>query len=295
MQCRHYLEKLVHATEKFNNFLIQNLTCPSITSIFIGTLQRRKGEKSTDSSGCSSCECTDCREQGDVCYSCSLYNESSNAGTMRSQTTVKSMSRDLDLTAPDSPLTAWRNNMMKTADHEDKRDMMAGMTASAVPIRKTSQQVPVKVTQQLAKPVSSSTTKSARRQFRESMREIAGAGDSSSDCSSLPRSRAPRSITAVSRDKTRSRMTSGAGSQQRDPSVNMDDGFFKNVDHGVEKSVGPRPVVSAVSGHSKPRLSSNSMKSQGSLSIDSLSGSSSYSQKIAFSETNMQSSLGYLP
>ena len=98
------------------------------------------------------------------------------------------------------------------------------------------------------------------------MREIAG--DSSSDCSSLPRSRAPRSITAVSRDKTRSRMTSG--SQQRDPAVQVDDGFFKNVDHGVEKSVGQRPVVSAVSGHSKPRLSSNSMKSQGSLSIDSL-------------------------
>ena len=42
-------------------------------------------------------------------------------------------------------------------------------------------------------------------------------------------------------------------------------------------------------------VSTSTIKSQGSLSIDSLSGSSSYSQKIAFSETNMQSSLGYLP
>ena len=53
----------------------------SIESI-AGTLERKGGDKS-DSSGCSSCECSECREQGDVCYSCSLYNESSNAGSVR--------------------------------------------------------------------------------------------------------------------------------------------------------------------------------------------------------------------
>ena len=270
-----------------------------------GTLRRSKGDKSTDSSGCSSCECTDCREQGDVCYSCSLYNESSNAGTLRSQNTVKSdQSRSpLDTAAPDSPLTAWRNNMMKTGDPEDKRDLMAGMSSSAIPQRKQAgaQVVPHKVAQQLSRPVSSSTTsKSARRQFRESMREIAGAGDSSSDYSSLPRhSRQPRqSMTQTSREKSRPG-SSSLNQRNVQPSPPA-----SHTEHGQEVTGGSvtsvtrvqgRPVMSSVSGHTKPRPGTSTIKSQGSLSIDSLSGSSSYSQKIAFSETNMQSSLGYLP
>merc|ERR1719438_724740 len=117
---------------------------------------------------------------------------------MRSENTVKS--RSMDLTAPDSPLTAWRNNMMKT---EDKRDLMAGMSSSAIPQKKTSQVVPQKVSQQLTRPISSSTTKSARRQFRESMREIASVGDSSSDYSSLPRQRPLRSVSQT-QSKSRS-------------------------------------------------------------------------------------------
>ena len=269
-----------------------------------GTMRRVKGDKSTDSSGCSSCECTDCREQGDVCSSCSLYNESSNAGTLRSQNTVKSgQGRSLmDLAAPDSPLTAWRNNMMKTADPEDKRDLMAGMSSSAIPQKKHpgGPTVPQKVAQQLSRPVSSTTTsKSARRQFRESMREIAGAGDSSSDSSSLPRQpRQPRSMTQTSRERSRPGSSSlNQRNQQPSPPVtgHQQETFLNNhTEHGTEMPPG-RPVVSSVSGLSKARPGTSTIKSQGSLSIDSLSGSSSYSQKIAFSETNMQSSLGYLP
>ncbi len=45
----------------------------------------------------------------------------------------------------------------------------------------------------------------------------------------------------------------------------------------------------------KPIHQSNTIRSEGSLSIDSLSGSSSVGGKPIFSETNMQSSLGYLP
>ncbi len=45
----------------------------------------------------------------------------------------------------------------------------------------------------------------------------------------------------------------------------------------------------------KPTHQSNTIRSEGSLSIDSLSGSSSVGGKPIFSETNMQSSLGYLP
>ena len=276
-------------------------------------MRRSKGDKSTDSSGCSSCECTDCREQGDVCYSCSLYNESSNAGTLRSQNTVKSdPSRSpLDTAAPDSPLTAWRNNMMKTGDPEDKRDLMAGMSSSAIPQRKQAggQVVPHKVSQQLSRPVSSSnTSKSARRQFRENMREIAGAGDSSSDYSSLPRhSRQPRQSTTQSW-RERSRPGSSSLNQRHvEPSPPAPaPAPASHTEHGQEGTPGGsltsvprvpgRPVMSSVSGHSRPRPGTSSIKSQGSgLSIDSLSGSSSYSQKIAFSETNMQSSLGYLP
>ena len=257
----------------------------------------------TDSSGCSSCECSSCREQGDVCYSCSLYNESSAAGTVRgAPDTPHSAARSaqLHLAAPDSPLTAWRNNMMKTADPEDKREMMAGMSSSAIPQKRTaSQQVPPKLAQQLTKPLASATTtKSARRQFRESMREIAGAGDSSSDCSSLPRAprHAQRSLTVGSRDKARPGSGSAAGTSQRlsvaEP--RSSDGFFHNPEVEAGGQGEARTVVSSVSGHAK-RPGSGTIKSQGSLSIDSLSGSSSFSQKIAFSETNMQSSLGYLP
>ena len=259
----------------------------------------------TDSSGCSSCECSSCREQGDVCYSCSLYNESSAAGTVRgAPDTPHSAARSaaqLHLAAPDSPLTAWRNNMMKTADPEDKREMMAGMSSSAIPQKRTasSQQVPPKLAQQLTKPLASATTtKSARRQFRESMREIAGAGDSSSDCSSLPRAprHAQRSLTVGSRDKARPGSGSAAGTSQRlsvaEP--RSSDGYFLNPEVEAGSQGEARTVVSSVSGHAK-RPGSGTIKSQGSLSIDSLSGSSSFSQKIAFSETNMQSSLGYLP
>ena len=189
--------------------------------------------------------------------------------------------------------------MMRTAEGEDKRDLMAGMSASAIPQRKSSssssQQVPAKIVAQLSKPLASSTTKTARRQFRESMRELGG--DSSSDCSSLPRTRQPRSITQVSREK--SRPGSVAMSQHRSgetPSaVGKEQGLIRN-ESGLTRhssNVNNRTILSTVSGQSKTR--SNTIKSHGSVSIDSLSGSSSYSQKIAFSETNMQSSLGYLP
>ena len=191
--------------------------------------------------------------------------------------------------------------MMKTADPEDKREMMAGMSSSAIPQKRTasSQQVPPKLAQQLTKPLASATTtKSARRQFRESMREIAGAGDSSSDCSSLPRAprHAQRSLTVGSRDKARPGSGSAAGTSQRlsvaEP--RSSDGYFLNPEVEAGSQGEARTVVSSVSGHAK-RPGSGTIKSQGSLSIDSLSGSSSFSQKIAFSETNMQSSLGYLP
>ena len=191
--------------------------------------------------------------------------------------------------------------MMKTAETEDKRDLMAGMSSSAIPQKKTSQVVPQKVSQQLTRPISSSTTKSARRQFRESMREIASVGDSSSDYSSLPRQRPLRSVSQT-QSKSRSSgsvtLAAAVGSNQRNvetPSAVHVDGFFKNLDHGSAPETG-RDVTVMVSGQSKSTPgASNTVKSQGSLSIDSLSGSSSYSQKIAFSETNMQSSLGYLP
>lgn len=44
-----------------------------------------------------------------------------------------------------------------------------------------------------------------------------------------------------------------------------------------------------------PGLLSSTTRSDGSLSVDSLSGSSLLGGKPIFSETNMQSSLGYLP
>ena len=232
----------------------------------------------TDSSGCSSCECSECREQGDVCYSCSLYNESSNAGTMRSH---KSARRPLELPpVPASPLTAWRNNMMMTgaaseAMMEEKRELMS---ASALP----------------TKPRAGSHTRTvssgprsvvaARRQFRESQRTSV---DSSSDCSSLPRP--PRSKTksvssARSKPTTVSRTASAAANQriyQQTPTDGEQEGFFRNINHNST-------VLSSVSGHNKSRHTNQTRLSEGSVSIDSLSVSSGNSQKIAFSETNMQ-------
>ena len=131
----------------------------------------------------------------------------------------------------------------------------------------------------------------ARRQFRESQRTSV---DSSSDCSSLPRP--PRSKTksvASSRSKptTVSRTVSSATNQrisQQSPPAGGQEGFFRNVKHNST-------VLSSVSGHNKSRHSNQTRLSEGSVSIDSLSVSSGNSQKIAFSETNMQSSLGYLP
>ena len=235
----------------------------------------------TDSSGCSSCECSECREQGDVCYSCSLYNESSNAGTMRSH---KSVRRPLELPpVPASPLTAWRNNMRMTAMRgpetseatEEKRELMS---ASALPAK--------------ARPAHSSSV-AARRQFREAQRS--SAVDSSSDCSSLPRPpRTKSKSVSSSRSKptTVSRTGSAANqriSQQSPPDGRADqEGFFRNINHNST-------VLSSVSGHSKSRHTNQTRLSEGSVSIDSLSVSSGNSQKIAFSETNMQSSLGYLP
>ena len=56
-----------------------------------------------------------------------------------------------------------------------------------------------------------------------------------------------------------------------------------------------KPAPSSVAPPPSLPPKSGTLRSEGSVSIDSLSGSSGYSQKIAFSETNMQSSLGYLP
>ena len=241
----------------------------------------------TDSSGCSSCECSECREAGDVCYSCSLYNESSNGGTMRSH---KSARRPLDLPpVPASPLTAWRTNMMMTGGQgqgqdlglvmEEKRELMS---ASALPTK--------------ARTASSGTRSglAARRQFRESQRTSV---DSSSDCSSLPRP--PRSKTksvssARSRPTSVSRTVSSAANQrsyQQSPPAGDGEGFFRNINHNSTVL----SSVSGVSGQNKSRHSNQTRLSEGSVSIDSLSVSSGNSQKIAFSETNMQSSLGYLP
>ena len=236
----------------------------------------------TDSSGCSSCECSECREQGDVCYSCSLYNESSNAGTVRSH---KSARRPLELPpVPASPLTAWRKNMMMTGGHEageameEKRELMS---ASALPAKART---------------GSSVTRSglaARRQFRESQRTSV---DSSSDCSSLPRPpRAKSKSVSSSRSKPTTVSRTGSAANQRisqqspaDGRAGDQEGFFRNINHNST-------VLSSVSGHNKSRHSNQTRLSEGSVSIDSLSVSSGNSQKIAFSETNMQSSLGYLP
>ena len=243
---------------------------------------------STDSSGCSSCECSECREQGDVCYSCSLYNESSNAGTVRSHKPV--------IKAPASPLTAWRNNMRLTAGAgdllEDKKELMAGMSSSAVPAKPRQREHSRTAS-------SARSVMAARRQFRESQ-----AVDSSSDCSSLPR---PQRTRARSRDQSLAKTTARSkpaqtrtvsSSNQRNyresPSGGDQEGVFRNLSHSSSLSRQQATVLSSVSGHNKSRLT-HSQHSEGSVSIDSLSMSSGNSQKIAFSETNMQSSLGYLP
>lgn len=311
--------------------------CGSLCSCSMaGTIDRKKEEKSADSSGCSSCECSECREQGDVCYSCSIYNESSNAGTFRSRHSDKSKKSE-EMAAPDTPLTAWRNNMMKTnaVDVEDKLDMMAGMTSNALPMPKIStsnDQSKPKASNQPPK-TPRSTSKSARRQFRETIRE-ADVQSSSSECPSLPRQRPKHRSMSRERSQASSRV-GGSQSQgsrqmtksktptqskppvqhqtatnanQRDletPTAVHVDGYFKNLELGSESatsSLARKPVniqtktaQSSTAGQAKLKSQSNTLKSEGSVSIDSLSGSSAYSQKIAFSETNMQSSLGYLP
>ena len=217
-----------------------------------------------------------------MCYSRSLYNESSNAGTMRSH---KSVRRPLELPpVPASPLTAWRNNMRMTAmtgpeaieATEEKRELMS---ASALPAK--------------ARPGHSSSV-AARRQFREAQRS--SAVDSSSDCSSLPRPpRAKSKSVSSSRSKPTTVSRTGSAANQRisqqspaDGRAGDQEGFFRNINHNST-------VLSSVSGHNKSRHTNQTRLSEGSVSIDSLSVSSGNSQKIAFSETNMQSSLGYLP
>ena len=178
-----------------------------------------------------------------------------------------------------------------------------------------------------------STSKSARRQFRETIRE-ADVQSSSSECPSLPRqrpkhrsmsrersqasSRVGGSQSQGSRQATKSKTPTqskppvppqnAANANQRDletPTAVHVDGYFKNLELGSESatsSLARRPTVphtksalSSATSQVKLKVQSNTLKSEGSVSIDSLSGSSGYSQKIAFSETNMQSSLGYLP
>ena len=157
---------------------------------------------------------------------------------------------------------------------EEKRELMS---ASALPTK-----------------ARTASSVAARRQFRESQRTSV---DSSSDCSSLPRP--PRSKTksvSSSRSKptTVSRTVSSAANQriyQQSPPSAQQEGFFRNINHNSTVL----SSVSGVSGHNKSRNTNQTRLSEGSVSIDSLSVSSGNSQKIAFSETNMQSSLGYLP
>ena len=182
---------------------------------------------------------------------------------------------------------------------EEKRDLMAGMSSSALPTKaKQSSQ---------SRTVSSSGSKSlaGRRQFRQSASARASAPvDSSSDCSSLPRpprSKArsqsqsgPATSSACSKhDQTRTVSSANQRNYEESPSAGDQEGFFRNLSHSPSVSR-QRTVLSSLSGNNKARQS-HSLHSEGSVSIDSLSVSSGSSQKIAFSETNMQSSLGYLP
>ena len=352
--------------------------CGSVCSCSLaGTLRRKGGEKSGDSSGCSSCECSECREAGDVCYSCSLYNESQ--GTVRSRIFPATSS---PVPAPDTPLTAWRKAMLASQVNDERLEAMAGMSSSAVPRPRTSSSsmlplprpspIPMsappkqsasssqpkspttskttpnsgqsKSSTQL-KPSSSSvqlrpssssasaqqktprsTNKSARRQFRAVQRvQETSEGLSSSSESPHPRPRPPRSLSSshastprpppsvrpaasthssVSRPPPISRPTTSASSRPRPPSSTAREanspgavhvnGFFKNLDTSPSTSL-VKPEAAPPSGPPSLPPKSGTLRSEGSVSIDSLSGSSGYSQKIAFSETNMQSSLGYLP
>ena len=351
--------------------------CGSVCSCSLaGTLRRKGGEKSGDSSGCSSCECSECREAGDVCYSCSLYNESQ--GTVRSRIFPATSS---PVPAPDTPLTAWRKAMLASQVNDERLEAMAGMSSSAVPRPRASsssvlplprpspipmpaaskqsvksfassnqskanpssgQSKPsqnpgqVKPNSVQSRPSSSSasapqktprsTNKSARRQFRavQRVQETSEALSSSSE-SPHPRPRPPRSLSSshastprpppsvrpaasthssASRPNLISRPPTAASSRPRPPSstareVNSPgavhvNGFFKNLDTSPSSSL-VKPEAPPPPGPPSLPPKSGTLRSEGSVSIDSLSGSSGYSQKIAFSETNMQSSLGYLP
>ena len=149
-----------------------------------------------------------------------------------------------------------------------------------------------------------STSKSARRQFRETVREVEAGQSSSSDCASLPRpGRAKQRLLpaparpgpAPPRNSSQAR-PGPAPPRTSSPAAVQQDGIFRNVDQFGGDSSGSRPdTLPSLSGRAGPQSTGGTIRSEGSVSIDSLSGSSSYSQKIAFSETNMQSSLGYLP
>ena len=358
--------------------------CGSVCSCSLaGTLRRKGGDKSGDSSGCSSCECSECREAGDVCYSCSIYNESQ--GTVRSRIFPATSS---PVPAPDTPLTAWRKAMLASQVNDERLEAMAGMSSSAVPRPRTSSSsmlsrpspMPVapvsksttnsgqlsktSTTSNQSRPTPSSsqskqsqnpgqvkqpsnsvqlrpssssasapqktprsTTKSARRQFRAVQRvQETSEGLSSSSESPHPRPRPPRSLSSshtstprpaasssrpapsthssVSRPPAISRPPTASSSRPRPPSSTAREatspgavhvnGFFKNLDTSPSTSMA-KPLPAPPSGPPSLPPKSGTLRSEGSVSIDSLSGSSGYSQKIAFSETNMQSSLGYLP
>ena len=174
---------------------------------------------------------------------------------------------------------------------EDKRELMAGMSSSAVPTRPRQREHSRTAS-------SARSVMAARRQFRESQTL-----DSSSDCSSLPRpqrsrtkSRDQSQVQSSARSKPSQTRTVSSSHQRNDresPSAGDREGVLRNLSHTSSLSR-HQTVLSSVSGHNKSRHS-HSQHSEGSVSIDSLSVSSGNSQKIAFSETNMQSSLGYLP
>ena len=180
--------------------------CGSVCSCSLaGSLRRRKGEKekSGESSGCSSCECSECREAGDVCYSCSLYNESQ--GTVRSRIQPATSS---PLPAPDTPLTAWRKAMLASQINDERLEAMAGMSSNALPQPKNPR-IPTRANEHITKATIErsvkegsqpktprSTTKTARRQFRAVQRVQEAEGLSSSSESPAPRPRPPRSLSS---------------------------------------------------------------------------------------------------
>ena len=169
-------------------------------------------------------------------------------------------------------------------------ELLGGMVSTALP-RPSPAPAPQQKTPKTPQKTPRSTSKSARRQFRETVREVEAGQSSSSDCASLPRpGRAKQRLlpAPVRPGPAPPRTSSPAAVQQ--------DGIFRNVDQFGGDSSGSRPdTLPSLSGRAAPQSTGGTLRSEGSVSIDSLSGSSSYSQKIAFSETNMQSSLGYLP